>query len=555
MKKIILFILLIFSLSSCFINENMNHKINFQSTVIETKATFGDYVNNFQQIIWEEDDCIRICSDKAISDNGFHYADYKISRTGEIGKSSYGILNPADDNSLYWDINNQGKYNFYAVYPISAATALTEYNYSGKINGSIPNDAFMMVAHGNGNYNDSKINLQFYPCFNTFNFEIISDIPNITVKKLWIESNDYISGRFESNIDDIINKRGNISVNNAFKKVYSANENVELSILTYNSFLVFTLPVNINNIKLYCTFIKDNTEYTKSANINYQFTASKQYKMMIKLDTNTNINVLDLSDGVIEIVRCCSDIKYGYNLIRNMNIESIRNALLTDEKLQADFLDFINNTSILHSQTNLNTNITSDDFKVFKKLTKIEYMDMKNDSEIELIGLHISSLEFNHGIKYVIKDCADLKNIKLMNIDNNQNSIIEIDNCPNVEEINTSSVEWNAQNSHYVINNMSGLKKFEVHNANSIYFNNCPILETIFIDQASRLEEISLNNLPSFTLGTFNMVDKNLSINLKNVNQSTINLKGNGNIIECNKENSDVEVIFKDNSNNIKQSF
>ena len=554
MKKLLLLLFpLLVSCNGLFFNKSIKFVTTADKTAISTvtKATFGDDYANFQRIVWEEGDAIRIASDHTTTP----YGNYTVLRVGEQGERSVGKVVSMDVETLQWDLEYTGEYNFWSVYPRSAAEDLMNEGFNGEFSANIPNDEYLMVAHSKVQYGTNEVNLLYHPAFTTLRFSLISDIENVTLNSVKLTSNDYLEGDFTGTIDGIINNTSNITVSNGSKEII-INKTSVLSQTDGTQLMFFCLPQNINGVRLTCNFTVNGETIEKSLNLSYVFEASKQYRFYLKLNTNKE---LVFTDGLIEIVRCCSDIKYQYNMIRNMSHDQVKATLLADETLQQAFVEFIQNTTILHSQTTLRGNISASDFKAFKNLQKIEYIDMSNDSEIEMEDLSIDFAYFNHGIHYAIKDCQNLTSIKLLNINNN-NSTIEIDNCNNIVNITSDMVEGNNIGCDFTIKNMDGLKTFAVHDGKSIHFYNCPLLESITMDRASRLETIVLEQLPKFKTGRFESVDRTVGVSLTDcgtcIVDGLISMKGNGNAVNNKKDNSNnILVRFIDNGNNIKAEF
>ena len=554
MKRLLLLVLpLLISCNGLFLDKNVKFTTTADKTSISpvTKATFGSDYANFQRIVWEEGDAIRIASDKTLTP----YGDYNVVDITEKNEKSVGKVISLNATSLQWDTEYAGEYNFWSIYPRKAASDLMEEGFNGTFTANIPNDEYLMVAHATSNFEAKTVNLLFHPAFTTLRFSLISDIDNVTLNSVKLTSSDYLEGTFTGTIDGIINKTSNIVVSNGSKQIVIQKTSA-LSQVEGTELMFFCLPQDIHNVKLTCNFTVNGETIEKSLSLPYVFGASKQYRFYLKLNTNKE---LVFTDGLIEIVRCCSDIKYQYNMIRNMSHDQVKAALLTDQDLQQAFINFIENTTVLRSQTTLGGNISANDFKAFKSLQRIEYIDMSNDSEIEMEDLSIDFANFNHGIHYSIKDCQNLTSIKLLNINNN-NSTIEIENCNNIVNITSDMVEGNNIGCDFIIKNMNGLKTFSIHDGKSIYFDNCPILESITMDRASMLEAIHLESLTKFKTGTFTSVDKTVSVNLGNcgadITGCLMTLRGNGNAVNVRKENSDnITVRFIDNGGNTKITF
>ena len=561
MKKILLVLLipLLISCNGLFNSRNIKFVTIADKTNVATKATFGEDYANFQRIDWEEGDPIRIASDHTIQS----YGNYNVINIKVKNKRSVGKLMNVDGQVLQWDEKNTGTYNFWSVYPKSAADELMEDGYNGEITANIPVDEYLMVAHSTAQYGSGEVNLLFYPAFTTFRFSLISDIEGVTLNSVKLSSTNYLEGTFSGTIDGIINKTSQIEVSDG-SKVIEIVKQTGLSQTDGTEMLFFCLPHNIAGVKLTCNFTVGGETMEKTLNLDYQFGASKQYRFYLKLNTNKE---LVFTDGLIEIVRCCSNITYNGNFIRNFSHDQVKELLRTSERLQADFINFVQNTTVLHSQQTLDGSnqqthiviIRPEDFKAFKNLQRIEYIDLSSNAEIYVEDLSIDLAYFNHGMHYVIKDCQNLTSLKLLNINNN-NSIIEIDNCNGITQIEASMIEGNNIGCDFVIKNMTSLQSFSIHDAKSLTFINCPALETITLDRASRLESINFDSLPLFKTGSFISVDKNVSVSLKDcgtqITNGTITLRGNGNATNTKKENSDnISVKFIDNGGNTKANF
>lgn len=480
--RIIKFLIWLFLLCSC--NSLHNRTIAFSSYAVSTKAMFGEDVEHHQQIIWEEQDDLIIHSDKAVNENGDNFAIYNVANIVNSGHRSYGKI--VGEKPLMWGAS--GTYNFWAAYPSNVNIE----------NGIITYNDKALIAHTSCDYGKDKVDLLFYPAFTTFKFEI-----NGPVSKVWIESETPLVGTYKGAIDDII--RGQ-------DVLYENTSNV---VMCDSNFIAYCLPINISGITIYCELDNGNVKKTE---FNYQFLSCKQYRIEMVVD--------ELTDGIIEIVRCCSFIKYGYNEIRNMSLADVKSAIESDSELKAEVLNFIRTTEVLHSNLTLNGNISASDFKAFKSLKRIEYIDVGQNAEIEIVGLDIDAAEFNHGLHYIIKDCEDLTNVKLYNIDNNLESTIEIDNCPNIKFF--GDIGWNAQKCKFILNGLSGLEEFYIHNAKAITIKNCESLKTIKVDQATNLEELWLENLPNLESGIFIMADKHIDVYTNNIGNTILSFSGNG---------------------------
>lgn len=264
------------------------------SSNMKTKAIYGDDEEEngvlFQQIVWQEDDEIRIVSDHAQTAGGSVYADYKVSRTGDYGRNSYGTLSTLGEG-LRWDEDWTYAYEFWAMYPAAAATSMDDRGFSGRFAASIPGTDFLMVAHSPALYGQSKIVLEFYPAFTAFRIDVNADVEGVTINSLSLSAPDNapaLTGSFTAQIGDTgITDCQVIEGTTSQTATSSIREDIEGS--DYSSFVIFCLPAQLSNLTLHCNYTQNGEAKTKKLKLvdnagNFMtFSACKQHRMTLTL--------------------------------------------------------------------------------------------------------------------------------------------------------------------------------------------------------------------------------------------------------------------------------
>ena len=179
---------------------------------VETRTAFADVYTedniDFQRIEWVEGDQILVWSDNAVvkadlahpdfSSNNTHIATYSITNVRAEGRKS--VANIADPNGrgLQYLDDKDVKYAFWGIYPAGAVTANPSVNNSAEFTlmdgqtGVEPdmNQAFMTAVALNTT-SESPVELQFYPAFTTFEFDLKGgDDPtySLEISKFTLES-------------------------------------------------------------------------------------------------------------------------------------------------------------------------------------------------------------------------------------------------------------------------------------------------------------------------------------------------------------------------------
>ena len=154
-----------------------NNLVKFSAaSSLETKVYYGDETNGYVQMIWENGDQIRIVSDRAQTSNNEYAHDYTLWHDREEGSHSFAkFVMDEGETGLRWE--ESGYYDFWASYPpVSLQT-------DGTITATLPDDAYLMVAHTKTTYNDQrKVFLSFYPAFTAIEITILSDAAGVTIQ-------------------------------------------------------------------------------------------------------------------------------------------------------------------------------------------------------------------------------------------------------------------------------------------------------------------------------------------------------------------------------------
>lgn len=281
----------------------------------QTRVSYGEDVNKFIKLNWEEDDQIRISSKQAyIEGTDKHAWTYTITDTynkENVPQYSYGHLSPAGQGGLVWEENTpKVDHEFWALYP-----ANNTLNEKGEFTATIPNTTkypqypdLWMVAHTvgtEGNEPGKTITLYFYPAFTDVRLELncaASIEETVTLQSCTLSSTDntFLSGTFDAQICTFGEREGNgiefepyenESYTNVFRDCTGvSNEDKGPNGLIINkvgspsvSVDIICLPFETKtneNIKLTCDFTIGTEKYSKSIEIpGYLFKPRRQNRL------------------------------------------------------------------------------------------------------------------------------------------------------------------------------------------------------------------------------------------------------------------------------------
>ena len=256
----------------------------------ETRTSYGDVVTEgnlkYQRIDWTSGDKILVWSDNAIvrqglshpsfPDNNTHIATYSLSNIRAEGRKSVAnIEDPAGRGLQYLDDDSK-KYSFWGIYPAGAVTQNPSVNnstvltLSGSQTGVEPdmNQAFM-TAVALDTKADSPVELQFYPAFTAFEFNLEGgddDNYSLEINKFTLESEGEgataLAGNFTATCSNGTWSYDCEAEGNS--KVVTVTFSEPLTITKENSasFRFFALPQDLTNLRI--TFwTNEGTKSTK----------------------------------------------------------------------------------------------------------------------------------------------------------------------------------------------------------------------------------------------------------------------------------------------------
>ena len=595
--------------------------VNFAAASnLTTKAVYGDDFEDggvsYQQIVWENGDQIRIASNHAWTVEQDYYANYNVRHTRDNGRNSYGKLSTQGDG-LQWTEEWTHGYDFWAMYPASAATSLEEFNFSGNFTANIPRDQYLMVAHTAAAYAQNKIVLEFYPAFTAFRITVRSDVEGVTINNCSLKSSDPnipLTGDFSAHIED----QGISNYAPVSNLGYTASSSIVRSEADGSrTFVIFCLPGDLSNLVLTCSYTQDGASKTKSlllADGNgapMTFSACKQHRMDLTVKTSSSGGGIefDLSIGGAQMILSIlkeqiqgsgwqlayekyqanqpegfRDFNDFWDKFTNQHVNNYFNTFVsgadktnppdcravfteayfseTELEIIRDFLPTV--TSYRHQNT-LSESIYASDFDYLPNLRTIYQSEVDQGTvnvqpnvSIEIDGMEsLENVNLHKWPNVTVRNCPNLQTLTYQNTDNNIGADILVENCPQLTSFNG---DWNAQNARFVFRDLPAFQSINLPNAQSVTVQNCGSFTTLNMQQAKNLNTLVLSNTPNFQSGNLQQVEGTVAVTLSNcstnVSGATINMQGNGNATNAGKTNSDnVTLTFKDYAGNVKASF
>ena len=174
----------------------------------ETRTSYSNSNENetaadkWERIDWKQGDIFRVYSSVAAKLNGNHYSDYYVNGRTSNGKISEASIENNEAGGLVW---GEGTNDFYALYPYNAFEVTTD--AVGKVSAAkaaIPATQALTKAEDGEYYPDmnkaymlaiakaepkSTVELNFYPYFTAFEFEVCAD-KNMKIKGFKMSSSD-----------------------------------------------------------------------------------------------------------------------------------------------------------------------------------------------------------------------------------------------------------------------------------------------------------------------------------------------------------------------------
>ena len=546
-----------------------------------TKAVYGEDVDDYQQIVWEDGDPIRIYSNHAVTSGNEYYADYTISRTGEQTHYSYGKLN-APENPLQWDDEWDSAYEFWAMYPADAGVSMTGFDFDGTFTTSIPGADYLMVAHSNAAYAQSKIVLEFYPAFTAFRFNVRSDIDGVTINSLTLTStSSALTGQFTARIGDE-GITDFVAAQDASKSAQSSL--VEEKSNGVRSFVIFCLPHAISNLTLQCNYTQNGEQMSKKIKLADEFgnmlsfAACKQHRMDLTLKASQGEDIhFDLTIGGCQMILSIladqltqwggdgmkialqrfgmdpndqsqwwngqhQDFWDFWNAFQNKPINYFNQFVSNVDKTNPpdcrvvfgepyfnndemavirDFLPLV--TKYTH-KTTLSESISASDFRYIPNLREIyqEEIDqatirVHNDVSIEIDGL--SSLQKIDLHKWPHITVKNCPSLTEMKVTNTTDvpTYVNVDSCPALTQF---TADGSGPEIHYSFSNMPALTTLNLNDAGSLSVSNCPAFRELNFWNANHLTSISLSNTPVFQTGKTYNTAQTVAISLTNCSTS-----------------------------------
>lgn len=584
---------LLIAVTGCtFENGSSDSLIKFSAaSSLETKVYYGDEVNGYMQMVWENGDQIRIVSDRAQTSNHEYSHDYTLRHDREEGSHSFAkFVMEEGETGLRWE--ESGYYDFFASYPpVSLAT-------DGSITATLPDDAYLMVAHTKTTYSEQrKVFLSFYPAFTAVNITILTDAAGVTIDNCELySSSTALSGTFRAKIGD-----SGLTSYSVQSGMYYAAPTLTSNVYGGKEFTFFCLPHDLRNMSLSCYYTKNGSQQVKSIDLvesggSMVFSSGKYHRLSLTIDSSGGGEIIDFSSLTMggsqmllsllkENAWSLQQYAQSQNVYLDQNLAvNLFNYYVNNNVGQVDARDAFKGTGsnsysaaqlpvvkkfleTLTSYTHQNTlwaTIEATDFQFVPNLEVINQLEVDpqriNDYSlsIDVSGLQkLKTISLYKCTHIKVRNCPELTSVSTLNVDNNVDCEFELDNCPKVTSF---TQDWNGQRGSFTFKNMSGLQVISLKNGASISISDCGALTSLSMEQASNLSSLSLSDVPNFQTGTFNTVEKTVSVYLNNcsanVSGAAINMRGNGNASNDGKTNSDnLTVTFTDNGGSQKVQF
>lgn len=472
---------------------------------ITTKAVYGADTEDgqFQQIIWEQGDNIRIYSNHAFTSGNEYYADYTVNRAGERGRNSYGTL-AAPDAPLMWDAAWDGGYDFWAMYPAEAGTSMTGFDFDGYFSATIPDDSYLMVAHSNAIYGQSKIVLEFYPAFTAFRINVKADVDGVTINSLSLSSTTTsLTGDFSARIATNAGVTG-ISVTdctpaaNASKSATSTL--VEDKADGVRSFVIFCLPQTISNLTLQCDYTQNGEAKSKKLKLvdDYDnwlsFSACKQHRMELTLKASEGGDInFDLSIGGCQMILSILADQLTQWGGEGMRIALRKFGMNPDDQSEwwngqhQDFWDFWN--ALQNKPINYFNQFVSNVDKTNPPDCRVVFGEPYfNNTEMEIIRDFLQTVTY-YSHKTTLSESIVASDFLLI---------------PNLQEIRQEEIDEGTIRVHndvsIEIDGMSSLQKIDLHKWPHVTVKNCPSLTEMKVTNTTTTPTyINVDSCPALT--------------------------------------------------------
>lgn len=155
----------------------------------ETRTSYSNEGEsaNWERIDWKQGDIFRVYSSVAARSNGNHFSDYYVNKATAKGDISEASIENNEAGGLVW---GEGKNDFYALFPYNGFTVTDNAGLVTAATAEIPATQALTKAEDGEYYPDMKyafmlasaeaepkssVELDFYPYFTAFEFEVSSD--------------------------------------------------------------------------------------------------------------------------------------------------------------------------------------------------------------------------------------------------------------------------------------------------------------------------------------------------------------------------------------------
>lgn len=268
----------------------------------ETRTSYSNSNENetatdkWERIDWKQGDIFRVYSSVAARSNGSHFSDYYVNSVTAAGKISKAGIENNEAGGLVW---GEGENDFYALFPYNAFEVTDAAGKVSAAKAAIPATQALTKAEDGEYYPDmnkaymlavakaeakSTVELNFYPYFTAFEFEVCSD-KNMKIKGFKMSSSDKVdgfaatplSGEFTAipaETDWTVNDAPAISDENRSVTATFASP-IELTLAEGATktdaahFTVFAAPRDLTSITVEFTVEVDDAEETRSLFLSY----------------------------------------------------------------------------------------------------------------------------------------------------------------------------------------------------------------------------------------------------------------------------------------------
>ena len=269
----------------------------------ETRTSYSNSneseTTGWERIDWKQGDIFRVYSSVAAKLNGNHYSDYYVNDGTPNGRISEASIENNEAGGLVW---GEGTNDFYALYPYNAFEVTEETDAPGKVSAAkaaIPATQELTKAKDREYYPDMKyaymlalakeeakstVELNFYPYFTAFEFEVCAD-KNMKIKGFKMSSSDKgddfaatpLSGEFTATPAETnwtVDDAPEISDENRSVTATFASP-IELTLANGATktdaahFTVFAAPRDLTSLTLEFTVEVDGVEETRSLFVSY----------------------------------------------------------------------------------------------------------------------------------------------------------------------------------------------------------------------------------------------------------------------------------------------